>query len=62
MAHKMSPADRTAKCRAYSMVTYDALYIGTQCRAPGDMAVINARYVPVAKALGVDEEAYCGSH
>ncbi len=61
VAHKMSPADRAPKCRAYSMVTLHAMDIGTQCRAQSYMAVINLRYVPVAKALGADEQAHCGS-
>ena len=60
-AHRMSLADRQAKCRAYAMVTYDAMDIAAKCRASGDMAVINSRYVPVAKALGSDEQAYCGT-
>jgi hypothetical protein len=61
-AHQMSPANRTAKCQAYAMVTSDAMDIAAKCRASGDMAAINSRYLPVAKALGSDEEAYCGSH
>ncbi len=62
VAHQMSLANRAAKCRAYAATTYDAMDISTKCRAPGDMAAINARYLPVAKAMGADEEAYCGSH
>jgi hypothetical protein len=61
-AHQMSPADRTAKCRAYAMVTLDADDIAQRCRAAGDMALIETRYMPVAKALGSDEETYCGGH
>jgi len=59
-AQALSPANKAAKCRAYALVTLDMDGIGLVCREGGDAQSIQTKIVPVARAMGADEQKYCG--
>jgi len=59
VAHNIAAADKTAKCRAYAMVTMHMDDMATQCTHEGDLKIAEERIKPMAQAMAADEERYC---
>jgi len=58
-ARDMSAADKTAKCRAYALVTLHMDDMVTQCTHEGDLKIAEEHIKPVAQAMAADEGRYC---
>jgi len=58
-AHKMSDSDKTAKCRALSLVDYDLMDVAHVCLAPDDKKIIEQSVKPLAKSLAGEMEQAC---